>query len=219
MERSLNGARSRWAGLKALAAFAAAAICAAFAPLAAGAEENPAAVVEGFQAVLVSVMKDAGKLGYAGRYRRLAPAVEQSHDLQSIAAFAAGRYWQQLSDAQKSLLVATFSEWSISTYAHQFDAYSGSGESFKTLSVEQTPRGEALVRSALVKPGGETIRFDYLLRRRDGGWRIVNIVVDGVSDLAIRRSEFAGILRTEGFDALIKKLKDKIAAQSKSAGS
>ncbi len=217
MERSLNGARSRRASPKALAAFAVAAICAAFAPLAAGAEENPAAVVEGFQAVLVSVMKDAGKLGYAGRYKRLAPAVEESHDLQSIAAFAAGRYWQPLSDAQKSLLVATFSEWSISTYAHRFDAYSG--ERFRTLSVERTPRGEALVRSELVKPGGETLRFDYLLRRREEGWRIVNIVVDGVSDLAIRRSEFASILRTEGFDALIKKLKDKIAAQSKSAGS
>jgi phospholipid transport system substrate-binding protein len=216
MENALSGALSqRRTGWKVFVLFAVAALCAA--SPAAGGNESPAAVVQGFQAVLVAVMKEADTLGYAGRYERLAPAVEESHDLQSITAFAAGRHWQQLSDAQKSLLVAAFSEWSISTYAHQFDAYSG--ERFRTLSVEQTPRGEALVRSELVKRGGETLRFDYLLRRREGRWRIVNIVVDGVSDLAIRRSEFARILSHEGFDALIKKLKDKSAARSKSAGS
>ncbi len=184
---------------------------------AAGQEDGPAAVVERFQGVLLSVMKDADKLGYTGRYKRLAPAVEESHDLPGITEFAAGKYWQQLSDGQRSQLIATFSEWSISTYAHRFDGFAG--ERFKTVSTERGLRGEAVVRSDFIKPDGETIRFEYVLRQREKGWRIVNIIVDGVSDLAIRRSEFASIIRSEGFDALIKKLKDKIAAQSKSASS
>jgi phospholipid transport system substrate-binding protein len=186
-----------------------------FKAVAADSEPNPSAVVERFQAVLLSVMREGSKLGYAGRYKRLAPAVQESHDLQSITEFAAGRYWNQLDAQQKTTLVGTFSEFSIASYAHNFDSFSG--ENFKIISTEQNPRGDAVVRSDFTKPGEETIRFDYVLRRRDGRWRIVNVIVDGVSDLAARRAEFASIMGREGFAALIRKLNEKIALYSKRA--
>lgn len=179
-------------------------------------ERRPAEVVEQFQQTLAEVMKEADALGYEGRYERLAPAVRQSHALSEIARVAVGRYWDRLSEAQRSSLVETFGELSIATYAHRFDGYSG--ERFETVSVEHLGPDQALVRSRLIEADGNTIGFDYLLRREDDNWRIVNIIVNGVSDLALKRAEYTSIIRRQGFDTLIAKLKEKIAQYSDGRG-
>ena len=54
------------------------------------------------------------------------------------------------------------------------------------------------------------VRFDYVLRQTNDGWRIVNVLADGVSDLALKRVEYRAILQRDGFQALIDMLKDKI---------
>jgi len=38
----------------------------------------------------------------------------------------------------------------------------------------------------------------------------MNIIADGVSDLALKRSEYTSVLSREGFDALIAKMNEKI---------
>lgn len=172
----------------------------------------PAAVVEEFQNTLLSVMKAADKLGFKGRFERLEPAVTVSHDLQAIAQIAVGHHWDQLSDQQRTRLVDTFTTLSIATYAHRFDGYSG--ETFETHSSDKLSTNVAGVHSVFVKTDGEEIRFDYLLRQSDDQWRIVNIVVDGVSDLALKRSEYTEILDSDGFDALLQRLNEKIADYS-----
>lgn len=158
---------------------------------------------------------DAQKLGYEGRYKRLKPAIEESHDLPHIAKIVAGRFGDQLTDEQRKQFAEVFSELSIATYAAQFDGYSG--EKFKAISERKLDNGSVLVQSVLTQSNGDKINFDYVLWQKDGHWRIINIIVDGVSDLAVKRSEYAGILRNEGIDALIAKLKDKIANYAKGA--
>ncbi|MGH8709787.1 MAG: ABC transporter substrate-binding protein [Burkholderiales bacterium] len=185
------------------------------APLHATSPEGATAVVERIQSTLISVMKDAQKLGYEGRYKRLAPAVEESHDLPGIAQVAAGRYWEKLSVQQKKAYVDAFAKMSIATYAYRFDDYSG--ESFKTVTEEATGKSDVLVHTLLSAPNSENIHFDYVLRRKDGVWRIINIIVDGVSDLAIKRSEYGNIIRDQGADVLIAKLQGQIAQYSKPA--
>lgn len=172
-------------------------------------QEDPTTVVEHFQEILIEVMKNAEQWGYEGRYERLAPVVRQTHDLPIIVRVAVGRYWGQFSKDQKKLLVDTFSELSIATYAFRFDGYSG--QTFRTLSAERLHNDEAVVQTAFVESDGDTRRFDYILRRTEDGWHIVNIIVDGVSDLALKRAEYTSILRREGFDSLITKLEEKIA--------
>lgn len=181
------------------------------------AAQEPSAtdVVEQFQATLISIMKDAEKLGYEGRYQRFAPAIEASHDLPGITKFAAGRYWDKLSAAQQQQLVDAFGRQSIATYAYRFDGYSN--QTFKTVSEEKTARGDALVHTVFNNPGGETLRFDYVLHNTDTGWRILNIIVDGVSDLAIKRAEYSSILRTQSVDVLIEKLNAQVAQYAKAS--
>ncbi len=168
-------------------------------------------VVTDFQAKLSAVMKEAEKLGYQGRYEQLAPEIEASHDLPAITRVATGRYWRKFNDAQRTLLVDIFSELSVATYAAKFDGYSG--ETFRTISERQSDADNAVVNT-LLHSGDEKIRLDYMLRRRDGRWRIVNIVTEGVSDLALKRATYTSTLRREGFEVLIDKLREQIAELS-----
>jgi hypothetical protein len=55
------------------------------------------------------------------------------------------------------------------------------------------------------------VEFHYLLRQVEGRWRIVDIQISGVSQLALYRSQFVSVIRNKGFDALVAMLKEKIA--------
>jgi len=170
-------------------------------------------VVEKFQDELIAVMKDGKKLGYAGRYDRLKEPVSNSHELTKIARIVVGKEWEKLSEEQQQKLVDVFSELSIASYAHNFKDYSG--ESFVFDSEEETTRGGFVVHSHLVIPDDKPVKFDYMLKEKGNSWRIINIIANGVSDLALKRSEYTTILQREGFDALISKISEKINNYSK----
>jgi len=170
-------------------------------------------VVEKFQAELIEVMKNGKQLGYAGRYEKLKDPVSNSHDLTKIARIVVGKEWEKLSEDQQQKLVEVFSRLSIASYAHNFKEYSG--ESFVFDSEEETARGGVVVHSHLVIPGEKDVKFDYMLKEKGPSWRIINIIANGVSDLALKRSEYTAILQREGFDALIAKINEKIDNYSK----
>lgn len=170
-------------------------------------------VVEKFQAELIDVMKNGKQLGYAGRYDRLNNPVSNSHDLTKIARIVVGKEWEKLSEDQQQKLVDVFSRLSIASYAHNFKDYAG--ETFVFDSEEETARGGVVVHSHLKVPDDKDVKFDYMLKEKGKSWRIINIIANGVSDLALKRSEYTTILQREGFDALITKINEKIDNYSK----
>lgn len=54
-----------------------------------------------------------------------------------------------------------------------------------------------------------------MLKEKGNSWRIINIIANGVSDLALKRSEYTTILQREGFDSLVAKINERIDAYSK----
>jgi len=170
-------------------------------------------IVEKFQSDLIAVMKEGKQLGYAGRYEKLKEAVINSHDLSKIARIVVGKEGEKLSEEQQQKLDEVFSKLSIASYAHNFKDYSG--ESFVFDSEEQTTRGGVVIHSHLVIPDDKPVKFDYMLKEKGNSWRIINIIANGVSDLALKRSEYTTILQREGFDALIAKINEKIDTYSK----
>ena len=170
-------------------------------------------VVEKFQAELIDVMKNAKQLGYAGRYDRLSGPISDSHDLTKIARIVVGKEWEKLSEEQQKTLVDVFSRLSIASYAHNFNDFSG--EAFVFDSEEETARGGVVVHTHLKVPDDKDVKFDYMLKEKGKSWRIINIIANGVSDLALKRSEYTTILQREGFDTLIAKINEKIDNYSK----
>jgi phospholipid transport system substrate-binding protein len=177
------------------------------------AAETARQVVDKFQAELIDVMKNGKQLGFKGRYDKLNGPVSNSHDLNKIARIVVGKEWEKLSADQQQKLTDVFSRLSVASYAHNFKDYSG--ETFTVDSEEQTARGGVVVHAHLSIPDEKDVKFDYMLKDKGDSWRIINIIANGVSDLALKRSEYTTILQREGFDALIAKINEKIDNYSK----
>ncbi|WAR45694.1 ABC transporter substrate-binding protein [Methylomonas rapida] len=170
-------------------------------------------VVEEFQDRLIEVMKQGKELGFQGRYDKLDAAVKKSHDLPKIARIVVGKQWEELTPEQQAKLESVFSQLSVSAYAHNFKDFSG--ESFSFVSEEETGRGGVVIHTNLKIPGEKDVKFDYMMKKKDEGWQIINIIADGVSDLALKRSDYTSVLNREGFDALIAKINEKIESYAK----
>jgi phospholipid transport system substrate-binding protein len=179
--------------------------------LAVGAEPaaQARATVEQLNAVCLDVMKNAQKLGYTGRYARLAPVLQKTFDFAAMARLSLGGRWKDLSPEQQARFVETFGKLSVATYAGRFVGYTG--ERFEILGEEASTQDTLLVRTQVVIPEKEPVQLDYRLRAAAAGWRIIDVFFDGtVSELALRRSEYTAVLDRDGFDGLIAALHEKI---------
>ena len=176
-------------------------------PMVSAADWEATQVVEKLHSTLLAVMKDGDKIGYQGRYEQLAPVIKSSFDMPFISRTVLGKYWGTFNNDQRSRFVDAFTHMSIATYAANFDSYSG--EHFKTISEKEVNGGRILVQSQLVKSDGGQVQLDYLLHRTGTQWRIINIIAEGVSDLALKRADYSAFLKNKGFEALLKKLIEK----------
>jgi len=165
-------------------------------------------VVQGFQSELLNVMQQGDKLNFEQRFEQLKPAVIKTHDLAKITRIIVSKEWKNLTKEQKQELIQKFSTLSIASYAHYFDSFSG--QSFKVESVKQLSPVQIYVHTFLVLPDDKDVSMDYLLKKRGEDWRIINIITNGVSDLALKRSEYVAVIRKSGFDVLITEISAKI---------
>lgn len=170
-------------------------------------QSGPSDVIKKFNAALMDSMKGGKELGYSGRYKLLEPVIKDSFALSYMASVTVGQYWKKLNEKERRSLVDTYSEWTIATYVGRFDVYSG--EKFEVVSESKLNPDNASVDSKLYAKKERD--FHYRLRKTAGKWRIVDIQVSGVSQLALTRSQFVSVLRDEGFNVLISMLKKKIA--------
>lgn len=170
--------------------------------------EGPEELVVRLQAALLEAMRKGPALGYQGRLELLDDVIADTHDLYAITKLSVKSDWDALTPEQREKLVRTLSELSFATYAARFDGYKG--ERFEVVDTKPLRSG-VLVKTTLIKSDGQPVRLDYLLHRDHGRWLILNIVADGVSDLAVRRTEYQSLLERKGFDGLIAKLEDQIA--------
>ncbi|MBZ0158065.1 MAG: ABC transporter substrate-binding protein [Alphaproteobacteria bacterium] len=184
-------------------------LCAVYCPVPLQAEQDSAAaVIRRFNAALLEAMKRAGELGYSGRFRLLEPVIKDSFAIPYMANVSIGRYGRTLDEKQKDAFLDLYTEWTIASYAGRFDGYSG--ERFEVEQESKSPRGTATVVSRMIQENGEVVAFHYRLRRIEGKWRIVDIQISGVSQLALTRSQFVNTIKNSGFDALVSQLKKKI---------
>lgn len=164
--------------------------------------------MERLHGALIGVMRQADALGFQGRYDALAPTVTASFNLPLMARVTVGRYWKGLGEDERARLIDAFTRLTLVNYASRFDDYSG--QRFEFVTRTETPRS-VLIKTRLVKADDEPIRLDYVFRRFDDEWRIIDVLAKGsYSELATRRSEYTSIIKRQGFPVLLSKLDQKI---------
>jgi phospholipid transport system substrate-binding protein len=176
-------------------------------------DSEPEALVKKITEEVLAALKSDKQLA-AGDRERAVKLAEQKilpHvDFEEATRLAVGRGWKEASPEQRKKLVAEFRNMLVRTYSNAIGAYEG--QTMKVLPSRVKPgEGEATVRNQFLRPGGKPILVDYSMRKTDAGWKIYDIVVEGVSLVLTYRSEFDAVVKQEGVDGLIKRLSQKNA--------
>lgn len=167
--------------------------------------------VNRLHAGLTEAMNRSAKLGCEGRIQLLGPVVDDSFNLPLIAEKTLRRHWKTLDDAQHARFTTALRTSVVSTYATEFAK--ANSVRFETGKTDTLPGGDSVVHARLLPAEGDPVSLDYVLKQNGERWQIVNVLAEGVSDLALRATQYDGIIKGEGFDALVKKLDSQTQAQ------
>lgn len=175
---------------------------AASAIIAAPALADPAADrLKSYDDQVIAIMK--AKLPLAARVTRFEALVTAYYDMPAIAALVVGPGWATTSAADKASAIAALTRHSAVSLARNFATYGG--ERF-TIDPAVTVRGTSRVVRLTIAAGSSSNVLLYQMRESAGGWRIVDVVAGGVSQLAVQRADLAGIVASGGAAGLAKRL-------------
>jgi phospholipid transport system substrate-binding protein len=129
-------------------------------------------------------------------------------DFEEATRLAVGRAWAQVTPEQRKKLVEEFRRMLVRTYSNAISAYEG--QTMQVLPARMKPGDtEVTVHNRYIRAGGKPLPVDYQMHKTAEGWKIYDITVEGVSLVLTYRSEFDAIVKQEGIDGLIKRLKEK----------
>jgi len=128
-------------------------------------------------------------------------------DFEEATRLAVGRAWAKATPEQKKKLVAEFRNMLVRTYSNAIGEYQGQNLKVLPSRGKQDPQ-DTTVRTQFVRPGAPPLPIDFQMRN-DGGWKVYDIAVEGVSLVLTYRSEFDAVMKQEGIDGLIKRLAQK----------
>ena len=137
-------------------------------------------------------------------------------DFPRMAALATGIGWRTASPEQKAELTEQFRTLLVRTYSSALSKYKDQTLEFLPPR-ESADKSKVIVRSLLKQPGAQAIAVDYRMSSDSDGWKVYDVVVDGVSLVTTYRDAFSAEVRDNGIDGLIRMLDDKNASLAKGA--
>jgi phospholipid transport system substrate-binding protein len=166
---------------------------------------DPAAQqIESFYVVLIDTMKQGPELGLQGRFRQLTSTAQETFDLPGMTQITVGPAWQMISDPDRKAIIDAFERLTIANYAKHFAKFTG--QKFTVDPAVKMRANDKIVESKLLS-GSSTVPFNYRMRLVDGKWKVVDVFLNGyVSQLAVRRADFASTVASSGAPGLIKKI-------------
>jgi phospholipid transport system substrate-binding protein len=171
------------------------------APVLVAATDPAASQIEELHRALLESMKSGETVAAADRYRKLAPVIEKVFDLRAMTAFAVGSAWAGFSAEQQQAAIAAFERLTVASYAKNFRSFGG--ERFE-LDPAVVSRGtDKIVQTQLIPPQKAPVNLLYRMREASGSWKVIDVYYGAVSQLSIRRSDFAEPIASGGAAGLI----------------
>lgn len=124
--------------------------------------------------------------------------LQDSFDLETIGRFALGRYWNTATPQQRQEYQKLFRDMVVTVYSNRFKEYQG--QKVETRSNRADANGDVIVTSFIVPEKGAEIQVDWRTRNKNGKWKIVDVIVEGVSMSVTQRSDFSSVIQRGGGD-------------------
>lgn len=161
--------------------------------------------------VLATVKKDRDLRN--GDQKKLLDLVEAKilphFDFEKMTRLAVGRPWRTATAEQRQALVTEFRTLLVRTYTAAFSHYEDQKVEVKPPVKSDNGDNEVTVNTLIVKPGSQAIAVNYEMEKRNDGWKVFDLTIEGASLIESYRGTFSEQVQQSGIDGLIKYLSDK----------
>ncbi len=172
----------------------------------AAALDSPSTVVQHTSDRVIAVLSDKS-LSTPEQRRKVETIVYEYFDFVTLSKLVLARNWKQLTPEQQAAFIEEFKQHLSITYGRNLERYNN--EKVAVTGEREETGGDYTVKSKVLRPGAEDVLVDYRLRQQDGAWKVIDVVIEGVSLVANFRSQFQEVLAGGGPDKLIRLLHEK----------
>jgi phospholipid transport system substrate-binding protein len=142
------------------------------------------------------------------RRQKVKRIVDPYFDYQEMAKRSLGPTWGKLSAGQRQEFVQLFAQLLEASYSDKIEKYA------QRVKIDYT--GEILdddyaeVRTVVVRTN-DRIPLNYRLMQENGGWKVYDVVIEGVSLVSNYWSQFSRIIHESSYAELVRRLKVKVS--------
>ena len=158
---------------------------------------------------VLAVLRDKSK-PTEERIRLLEQIVYGRFDLYVMSRLVLARNWKRFSEEQKKQYVEEFKQYLTNSYGNRIERYDQ--QEVEIIGEREEPRGDVVVQTKILGGEFEGASVDYRLRKQESDWRVIDVVIEGISMVSNYRDQFKSIVSSGGPELLLEKLKEKNAA-------
>ena len=131
-------------------------------------------------------------------------------DFEEMSKRSLGPNWRARTPKEREVFVGLFTELLENAYLGKIDSYRGETINYVKETINPP---YAVVGTVIVTSRGQEIPVDYRMLREGDGWRIYDVVIEGISLVNNYRSQFNAILQRSSFSEMMDKLRGTIRKQ------
>ena len=147
----------------------------------------------GEKAILLLNDKSLSKEENINQFRSL---LNEGFDIKLISRYALGRYWRRASEDEKIKYQILFKEFIITTYSNRLSQFGG--EKFIVKNSRKIEKNDYVVSSVIIPQKGPEIKVEWRVRNKDINFKIIDVIIEGVSMVITQRDEFSSIIQRSG---------------------
>ena len=149
------------------------------------------------------------KLNRSQQQEKFRQLLNENFEVRLLGKWALGRHWRRATKAERADYLSLFEDFIVSTYSKRFRQYTN--EKLAVAGASSSNAKLAIVHSKLMRDSHKPIRIDWRVAYPSGKYKIVDIIVEGISMVQTHRSEFGSVIRQNGgkVSGLIAALRDK----------
>lgn len=179
---------------------------------------DPRALINDLVSQAIATIKDK-QVSEQVRETKFRKLLERDFDIPRISRFVLGRYWRLASPADRQKFLSLFKNWVVSTYAARFQNYSG--QRIKVTGTRRESSTSTVVLSQFINTNGAPpAKIEWhVLKEPDGGYKVVDVSVEGVSMALTQRDQIAAVADRNGgtIEGLNKALKARLSGKNTTA--
>lgn len=195
-------------GVAALVAFLGVSVAPAYAEM----PDPKALVATTIESLRSQVIADRDRIEREPEYAMavIADAVEPHMDIRLAGRLVLGRHWGDASEQQRDAFVDGLRRLLLRVFALHISNYTDAELAYAPTTFSGAQQQRAKVGTTVSRNGSPAVPVDFRLHRVDGGWKVYDVAIFGVSIVRTYHATIDADIRARGLDSVIEQINSMV---------